>query len=173
MRIIAAVVPFDLATLNHLRAAEFVRLLGPVFEHSPWIAERAEKLRPFADGHELHRAMCSVVAEATTDEQLTLIRAHPDLVGKAMLTAESSNEQASAGLTNLTSEEIEQFDHYNKAYREKFSFPFVICARLNRKAAILEAFPIRLQNEPEAERVTALAEIYKIAELRLADLLAT
>jgi 2-oxo-4-hydroxy-4-carboxy-5-ureidoimidazoline decarboxylase len=117
--------------------------------------------------------MCSVVAEATTDEQLTLIRAHPDLVGKAVLTAESSNEQASAGLTNLTSEEIEQFDRYNKAYREKFSFPFVICARLNRKAAILEAFPIRLQNEPEAERVTALAEIYKIAELRLADLLAT
>ncbi len=97
--------------------------------------------------------------------------AHPDLVGKAVLTAASSGEQASAGLTSLTPGEVAQFAQYNRAYRDKFGFPFVICARLNKKQAILEAFPQRLENSPETERGTALAEIYKIARLRLSDLL--
>ena len=163
--------PHDLATLNSLSTAEFVCLVGPVFEHSPWIAERAARQRPFAGAEELHAALCRIVAEATEEEQLGLIRAHPDLVGKAVLTDASSGEQDSAGLTNLTSGEIAHFGEYNRSYREKFGFPFVICARLNKKEAILEAFPHRLQNTPEAERATALAEIYKIARLRLLDLL--
>jgi 2-oxo-4-hydroxy-4-carboxy-5-ureidoimidazoline decarboxylase len=104
---------------------------------------------------------------------MALIRAHPDLVGKlareGKLTRESNSEQAAAGLDALSSSEIADFDRYNAEYREKFGFPFVICARENRKEAILEAFPRRLANSPETELATALAEIFKIARLRLAD----
>jgi 2-oxo-4-hydroxy-4-carboxy-5-ureidoimidazoline decarboxylase len=160
----------NLAQLNAMPREEFTRVVGPVFEHSPWIAERASERRPFASREELHGAMCEVVRNASTDEQLALIRAHPDLVGRAVLTSESQHEQASAGLGNLTPEEVAQFDSYNREYRERFGFPFVICARLNKKEAILSAFPERLRNSREKEIETALAEIYKIAELRLRDL---
>jgi 2-oxo-4-hydroxy-4-carboxy-5-ureidoimidazoline decarboxylase len=160
----------NLSELNALPREEFTRLVGPVFEHSPWIAERASAQRPFATREELHAAMCDVVQNATTDEQLALISAHPDLVGRVVLTAESQHEQASAGLGNLTADEVAQFDSYNREYRERFGFPFVICARLNKKEAILTAFPQRLQNTREKEIETALQEIYKIAELRLRDL---
>lgn len=145
----------------------FVRVVGPVFEHSPWIAERAAASRPFASLDSLHAALCEVVTCATADEQLALIRAHPDLVGRAVLTAESRTEQAAAGLTDISPEEMAQFDRYNREYKARFGFPFVICARLNKKDAILSAFPGRLRNPPEQERETALAEIFKIAQLRL------
>jgi 2-oxo-4-hydroxy-4-carboxy-5-ureidoimidazoline decarboxylase len=108
--------------------------------------------------------------KASADEKLSLIRAHPDLVGSQLLTPESANEQVSAGLGQLSSDEIERFQAYNSRYRERFGFPFVICARLNKKQAILDAFPIRLQNSKEQEMETALREILKIAELRLRDL---
>ena len=160
-----------LAELNALDRAEFIALLGPVFEHSPWIAERVAAGRPFASIDTLHSAMCSVVRDASEDEQLALIRAHPDLVGRAVLTAESRGEQASAGLLNLSPSEVALFDRCNREYKARFGFPFVICARLNKKDAILAAFPVRLQNSPELERATALDEIYKIAALRLADLI--
>ena len=150
---------------------EFVRVVGPVFEHSPWIAERAAARRPFASLDSLNAALCDAVSRATAGEQLALIRAHPDLVGRAVLTAESQNEQAAAGLMNLLPEEAAQFDTYNRAYQARFGFPFVICARLNKKESILSAFPVRLRNSPEQERETALAEIGKIAQLRLADLI--
>jgi OHCU decarboxylase len=158
-----------LAALNALDRAAFVAHLGAVFEHSPWIAERAAARRPFASLDALHAAMCGVVREASIDEQLTLIRAHPDLVGRAALTAESRGEQAAAGLIDLSAEEVSLFEHYNREYKTRFGFPFVICARLNKKDAILAAFPIRLQNTADSERATALEEIYKIAALRLAD----
>ena len=159
-----------LGQLNAAAPEEFVRVVGPVFEHSPWVAERSAGQRPFQTREELHAAMCGVVRNAGEDEKLALIRAHPDLLGNAVLTAESQGEQASAGLTALSPEEVQQFREYNRSYRERFGFPFVICARLNKTAAILRAFPERLQNSREKEIETALDEIYKIADLRLRDL---
>jgi 2-oxo-4-hydroxy-4-carboxy-5-ureidoimidazoline decarboxylase len=163
-------VSYSLSQLNALAPVEFVRVVGPVFEHSPWIAERAAAERPFASVTALHDAMCAVVRAASDDEQLALIRAHPDLVGRVVLTAESKGEQTAAGLTDLSPDEVAQFDRYNREYKTRFSFPFVICARLNKKDAILAAFPIRLQNSAAQERATALGEIFKIAQLRLNDL---
>jgi OHCU decarboxylase len=166
--------PWTISQLNDLDAVEFVRVIGPVFEHSPWIAEAVWARRPFADGAALHRALCEVVREASLEQQLALIRAHPDLVGRAALagtlTRESANEQASAGLDRLTPEEIEKLQQDNAAYREKFGFPFVICARRNRKEAILAGFEHRLENSRAHEIQTALDEIFKIAGLRLHDL---
>ena len=156
-----------LSQINELSLAEFVRVVGPVFEHSPWIAERAAAARPFASVAALHAALCGVVRAATPDEQLALIRAHPDLVGRVVLTAESQGEQTAAGLTDLSTEEIARFDRCNRDYKARFAFPFVICARLHKKDAILAAFPARLQNSAEQERATALGEIFKIAHLRL------
>jgi 2-oxo-4-hydroxy-4-carboxy-5-ureidoimidazoline decarboxylase len=160
-----------LSQINELPRAEFVRLVGPVFEHSPWIAERAADARPFVSIEALHDAMCAVVQAASGEEQLALIRAHPDLVGRVVLTAESQGEQTAAGLTGLSCEEVALFDRYNREYQARFGFPFVICARLNKKDAILAAFPVRLQNSAGEERETALREIFKIAQLRLSDLI--
>lgn len=161
--------------LNDLDLAGFVRVIGPVFEASPWIAEAAWPKRPFANRSALHRALCGVVLEAGTKRQLALIQAHPDLAGRAALAGtlgrESAGEQASAGLDKLTQQEIEEFRKSNSAYREKFGFPFVICARQNRKEAILAGFKTRLANSREREIQIALQEIFKIAELRLADLI--
>jgi len=112
---------------------------------------------------------------APVEQQVALLQAHPDLVGRAAqagtLTPESSREQAAAGLNRLTPEEITTFNRLNQAYWSRFGFPFVICARLNKKEAILKAFPVRLENSRQQEIKTALAEIEKIASLRLADLI--
>ena len=159
-----------LAELNQLNEAEFTRIVGPVFEHSPWIAEATWSRRPFATAEELRAALCQTVRAAGEEKQLALIRAHPDLVGRATLTRESAGEQASAGLNALSPAEIALFQKQNAAYREKFGFPFVICARLNDKKAILAGFERRLKNSPAQEISAALEEIFKIAELRLRDL---
>ena len=164
-----------LAQLNSLPCDEFVRVVGPVFEHSPWIAEATWARRPFAGVEQLHGALCQTVRDASESQKLALIRAHPDLVGRAALagtlTRESTGEQASAGLSQLTAEEIAAFQKYSAAYRERFGFPFVICARLNKKEAILAGFEARLHNSPEQEVAAALDEVFKIAELRLRDLI--
>ena len=160
----------NLAELNGLDREAFTRVVGPVFEHSPWIAERTWARRPFEKPQDLHAALCASVRLADPRERLSLIRAHPDLVTRAVLTRESQDEQASAGLVNLSDEEARQFREYNAQYRERFGFPFVICARQNKKDAILRTFSERLQNSPARETETALEEIYKIAELRLRDL---
>jgi 2-oxo-4-hydroxy-4-carboxy-5-ureidoimidazoline decarboxylase len=163
-----------LSELNSLSFDEFVHVVGPVFEHSPWIAEATWSSRPFASAEQLHRALCETVAKAGEEKQLALIRAHPDLVGKlalaGQLTRESTGEQASAGLDKLTQQEIELFQENNAAYKEKFGFPFVICARLNKKDAILNGFKMRLDNSREQEIQTALGEIFKIARKRLLDI---
>jgi OHCU decarboxylase len=160
-----------LAELNAASVEEFVRVVGSVYEHSPHFARRAAVKRPFVDTDHLRHAMQQEVNQAAESEQMELIKAHPDLVGRAVLTAESKGEQASAGLTDLSDDEVETFRRHNSAYREKFGFPFIICARMNRKDAILEAFPGRLQNDAAAEKKTALDEIHKIAALRLHDIL--
>ena len=163
-----------MAKVEELNAAgreEFTRALTPIFEHSPWIAARTADTRPFADRSELYAALCETVMKASDDEKLGLIRAHPDLVGDAMLTRESESEQARAGLENLSPDETARFQEFNSRYRERFGFPFVICARLSKKKAILDAFPIRLQNSREQEIETALREIFKIADLRLQNLI--
>lgn len=159
------------AEVSALDRAEFTRTLGQVFEHAPWVAARTWAKRPFATREKLHAALCATVAGATEEEKLGLIRAHPDLVANMTLTKESRGEQASAGLSDLPPEEVALFEKYNREYRERFGFPFVICARLNKKEAILRAFPERLQNSAEAERETAVREIFKIAELRLRELI--
>ena len=164
-----------LTQLNSLSCDEFVRIVGPVFEHSPWIAEETWPKRPFGSVEQLHQALTETVRNAGEAQQLALIRAHPDLVGRAALagtlTRESTGEQVGAGLGKLTLEEIETFQKSNKAYRDKFGFPFVICARLNKKEAILKGFERRLAGSREQEIKTALEEIFKIAELRLRDLI--
>lgn len=164
----------SLSEINSLPRAEFVRLLGPVFEQSPWIAEAAWAKRPFPNREALRATVCQIVADAGPVAQLALIRAHPDLGGRlaqaGQLTAQSQGEQARAGLDRLSPAEIAWFQDRNAAYRRRFGFPFVICARLNNKDAIVRGFQERLQNPPAAEVKTALEEIYKIADLRLRDL---
>jgi 2-oxo-4-hydroxy-4-carboxy-5-ureidoimidazoline decarboxylase len=166
----------EISQVNSLSRDEFVRAIGPVFEHSPWIAELTWPKKPFASAAHLHRTLCDTVAHADAGRQLALIRAHPDLVGRLAngeeLTRESANEQAGAGLHHLSAEEISRFETNNAAYKSKFDFPFIICARLNKKDAILDGFAQRLQNNREQELKTALEEIFKIAELRLRDLIA-
>ena len=162
-----------LSDLNARDQAGFVAVCGPLFEHSPWIAERTWASRPFESLNALHGALVATLQAARPEEQLALIAAHPDLVGRlareGRLTSESTAEQRAAGLAGLTADEIAAFDGYNAAYREKFGFPLVICARENRKEAILAAFPIRLAHTRDQESATALGEIAKIARLRLLD----
>ena len=151
-----------------------MRVIGPVFEHSPWIAEATWHKRPFADLESLHGALCDTVRNTEEEKQLELIRAHPDLVGRAALagtlTSASASEQSNAGLNKLSAQEIAMFQRHNQAYREKFGFPFVICARLNKKQAILDGFRARLEHSRQAEIKAALEEISKIAWLRLEDI---
>jgi 2-oxo-4-hydroxy-4-carboxy-5-ureidoimidazoline decarboxylase len=159
----------SLQELNSLPVPEFVRRLGGIFEHSPWVAEKVAAGRPYSSLEALHAAMVWAVHQAGEKAHLDLLNAHPDLVGKAVLTAESASEQAAAGLMNLSQEEVKTFRTHNQAYRQKFGFPFIICARLNKKEAILTAFPKRLAQDRRTEITTALEEIAKIARLRLED----
>lgn len=163
--------------INALDRAAFVAALGHLFEHSPWVAERTWPQRPFRDAAQLHAALSATMRAAAKEDQLALIRAHPDLAGRLarqnQLTAESTREQASAGLNRLSDAELAEFQRNNTAYVARFGFPFIICARLNNRATILAAMKSRLNNSADAEFATALDEIEKIARLRLDDLLKT
>ena len=167
----------SLAHLNQADRAAFTAALGHLFEHSPWVAEETWPKRPFASAEALHAALCATMRGAARDRQLALIRAHPDLAGRLAqqkkLTAESTREQASAGLDALTDAELAEFTRQNDVYQAKFGFPFIICARLNAKSAILTAMQTRGGNPPGTEFTTALGEIEKIAWLRLQDVLGT
>jgi len=163
-------------TIGELNAADpdaFVSAVGPAFEHSPWIARAAWESRPFRDAGALHAAMCDVVRNAPEERRVALIAAHPDLAGRVAregrLTAASAGEQAAAGLDRLTPAEIAHFEALNAAYRERFGFPFVICARKHTKQSILDALERRAHNDREAEIAAAIAEICEIAHLRLLD----
>lgn len=160
-----------LDALNGASRASFIAALGALFEHAPWVAERAHARAPFKTVADLFEAMHAAVTQAGRGEQLALLRNHPDLAGKAAgkLTAASAAEQGALGLDRLSGEEFARFERLNAAYREKFGFPFIICVRRQTRDAILDAFARRLENSAEAELATALEEVSLIARLRLAD----
>ena len=164
--------------LNAAAPAEFVALLDGVYEHSPWIAERAAAARPFASLAQLKLALVRAVREAGREAQLGLIRAHPELAGKAMvaktLTAESTGEQGRAGLADCTPEEFATLQRLNGDYNAKFGWPFILAVRGPRgtgltRAQIIAAFERRLANHPDFEFAECLRQIDRIAEIRLAD----
>lgn len=166
----------SLDELNRATPGEFSRAFGPVYEHSPWVAERAYARRPFGSPLDIQLALYGAVQSASDTEKLALIRAHPELAGKeareGTLTHESAREQAAAGLGALSAEDAAELRRLNAAYLDAFGFPFVICARLNRKDAIFGTLRARLANTREQEMANAIAQIGEIARLRLADLLA-
>lgn len=170
--------PQDHPRPSQMDQAEFVAAYGSVFEHSPWIAERAHDLELGA-AHDtaggLHNALARMFRTASEDERLGVLKAHPDLAGKLAqanrLTAESTAEQAGAGLDSLTDEERETFTQLNNAYVEKHGFPFIIAVRDNSKASIKEAFERRINNDRPTEFAEACKQVERIAELRLRDLL--
>lgn len=151
---------------------DFIARYAGIYEHSPWVAERVAPLAAeLDDTKRLAALMADCVDNAATEQQLELIRAHPDLAGKAQvageLTADSALEQASAGLEQCSQEEFERFQTLNAAYRDKFGFPFVMAVRGSTRAEILDEFAARLENDFALEFETALTEIHKIAHLRL------
>jgi len=164
----------SLAELNAATREAFVGHLGGVFEHSPWVAERAYDRRPFATREALHAAMVAAVEEAGPERQLALLRAHPELAGRAAvrgeMTAFSTREQGGSGLLDCSPEELARLQELNRAYAEKFGFPFIIAVRGLDRRAIIENFERRLGNSREAEIAEALRQVARITGLRLAGL---
>lgn len=163
----------NLQALDRMDLRAFLACLGEIFEHSPWVAERAMEARPFETIAALHQAMVGAVRAAPRQRQLALLRAHPELAGKLALAGEltrsSIGEQAAAGLDRCSAEELERFASLNEAYKAKFGFPFIIAVKGHSRAEILEAFEARLSNQPEAEFAEALEQVGRIAWLRLRD----
>ena len=165
-----------LDALNQAPPQAFVEMLQGIYEHSPWIAQRAATARPFASLEALKGALCQVVRDASRDEQLGLIRAHPELAGKAMvrnaLTAESTDEQNRAGLTQCSPEEFSRLQALNAAYNAKFGWPFILAVRGPRglglsRQQIIDTFARRLDGHPDFEWAECLRNIHRIAEIRL------
>lgn len=159
-----------LQQLNSMSTVEFVAALADVFEHAPWVAERAAAGRPYQTVEALHAAMTQAVAKAPAEKQLAFIRAHPELgskVARADITPDSRAEQGSLGLDRLSEEEFARFSKLNATYRDKFGFPFIICVRRHTRDSILAQFERRLKNNADAEHAAALREIGFITRLRL------
>ena len=164
----------SLAEVNGMSPQAFSAAFGAVYEHSPWLAERALARRPFASRLDLGLALHGALHASSDDEKLALVRAHPTLAGKeadtGALTEPSAREQAAAGLGQLTPAEKAELAGLNARYADAFGFPFVICARLNRRDAIVGTLRARLHNTREQELANAIAQIGEIARLRIADL---
>jgi OHCU decarboxylase len=156
-----------LLDLNSSDRPSFRQAIGWVFEGSPWVAERAWAHRPFKTLDQLYDAMTNEVAAAGSDEQLALLRAHPDLGTKMKITGASAREQAGAGLTGLTAAEFAELRKLNSAYRQKFGFPFLYAVKGSTKHDILKALEARLARAREDELNEALQQVYRIARLRL------
>ena len=170
--------PLTLEQLNAATPEQALALLDGLYEHSPWVAQRALKNRPFQSLPQLKHALVTALSQASLDEKLRLIRAHPELAGKAMvsktLTAESTNEQGKAGLTDCTPEEFARLHQLNADYNAKFGFPFILAVRGARglglnKQQIIDTFARRLHDQPVFEREECLRHINRIAEIRLND----
>jgi 2-oxo-4-hydroxy-4-carboxy-5-ureidoimidazoline decarboxylase len=164
---------FSIDTLNAMTQEAFTAALGAIYEHSPWVAQRAAAKRPFANVQQLHDAMADTVRAAHDEERLQLIRAHPELAGKAAvrgeLTEESTREQKGAGLDQCSAEEFAQLQTLNHRYNEKFGFPFVIAVKGHSRHTILRHFSERLANERQAEADECIEQIIKIGGFRLAE----
>ena len=158
-----------LADLNASDCDAFVAAIGWIFEHSPWAAARAWRRRPFGSLEELHGAMVAEVSAAHPDEQLALLRAHPDLGSRARMTDASTSEQSGAGLDSLTVDEFERLQQLNRAFREKFGFPFLFAVKGSSKHDVLAALAARLPATPDHEFAEALRQVFRIAWFRLQD----
>lgn len=165
-----------LERLNTLDQSDFIAALGGIFEGPPWIVGDVWRSRPFGSVDALYSSLCQVMFSAPIERKVALIQAHPDLVGRAArdgtLGTASTAEQAAAGLNDLTTDEIATFTRLNAEYQQRFSFPFVICARENKKESILAGFANRMHNAREQEIAIALDEVAKICRLRLLDTIA-
>jgi 2-oxo-4-hydroxy-4-carboxy-5-ureidoimidazoline decarboxylase len=159
--------PYSLSELNQLSQVAFTEALGSVFEHTPSIAERVWHDRPFTTVLALHQQMVTAMHTLTSDQQLALIRAHPDLGSKAKMAPDSVAEQAGAGLDQLSEEEFTRFCTLNRQYQSQFGFPFIIAVKNHTKASILAAFITRLTHTQAQEQAQALLEIAEIARFRL------
>jgi 2-oxo-4-hydroxy-4-carboxy-5-ureidoimidazoline decarboxylase len=158
--------------LNQMSQEEFVAVLGAVFEDTPAIAQKAWSKRPFTDVAQLHQSTIAVVKALNAEEQLTLIKAHPDLGSKVKMAQASVKEQAGVGLDRLTPDTSDRFLALNQAYQEKFGFPFIIAVKNLTVSDILDAFERRLLNPPLVEQQQALTEIFAIALSRLSGIIA-
>jgi len=169
--------PLSLAAVNALSDDDFIAMFGDVAEHSPWVAEGAAPARPFASRAALVDAFVAVVDAADPALQLQLLRAHPDLAGRAAiageLAPESTREQAAAGLGSLTPEEFLRFTELNERYRARFRFPFILAVRGATKDVILASFAERVEGAPHLEFATALEQVRRIVRFRLEDRVAT
>ncbi len=167
--------PLTLQEINAFDQDMFVERLGELFEGSPWIVVETWHNHPFISIDHLYTTLCTVMYNAPVERQIVLLKSHPDLVGRAALAGTlslaSTHEQASAGLDDLSPEEIATFTRYNQTYRDRYGFPFVICARENKKEAILAGLESRMRHSREQEIAIALGEVAKICKLRLDDLL--
>lgn len=169
--------PLSIGAVNSMTGEAFVATFGDVAEHSPWVAERAAAARPFADRRAMAEAFLDAILDADPPAKLALVRAHPDLAGRAAIAGDlqpdSRKEQAGAGLDKLTAEEFARFTSLNEAYRAKFGFPFVIAVKGADKHGILRAFSVRIGNDPEAELATAIRQVGNIIVLRIEDRVAS
>ncbi len=158
-----------ISEINALSLEGFERSFGDVAEHSPWVARHAASVRPYASREAMIAAFADALRAATPQAQLALIRAHPDLATKAKLTDDSSREQAGAGLNMLTTDEFARFTHLNDSYKARFDFPFIFAVKGATKHQILAAFAERINNTPDDEFATALAQIARIFRFRIED----
>lgn len=158
---------YTISMLNQMSQSEFTEAIGSIFEHTPEIAAEAWRSRPFTDMQNLHQIMAAIVLKMSDAEKLTLICAHPDLGSKFKMAEASVKEQSTVGLDQLSAAEYDHFQDLNQAYKDKFSFPFIIAVRNHTKDSILAAFEKRLQNNLEVEKQQAIAEIIEIARWRL------
>ena len=165
----------ELAELNASSAHDFVQHLASIFEHSPWVAEQIAAARPFASSIELHGAMCATVMRAKETQQLALIKAHPELAGRAAvrghLTAASAGEQQSAGLSACTPQQFEALHSLNDAYNARFGFPFILAVKGHTPDSVIAAMRQRVLHDEQTERDVALREIRRIARFRIAALI--
>jgi OHCU decarboxylase len=160
-----------IADLNHMDGAAFVAAIGHVYEDTPWVAERAWSSRPFASLDRLCDSMQAAVANAAREEQLSLLRAHPDLGTRARIGDASTREQVGAGLDRLTPEEHSRLLGLNAEYKQKFGFPFLYAVKGSGKREILAALETRLALNREEEFAEALQQVFRIARFRLEEIL--
>ena len=157
--------------INQLNRPAFVKLLGGLFEHSPWVAERAWAHAPFANAAHLHAHMVRAMHAAPRAQRLALLRAHPELAGKAMvaksLTAASTNEQTRSGLTQCSPAEFAALQLLNAAYNNKFGWPFILAVKQLDRATIIRTFSERLQGSADVEFAACLANVEQITRWRL------